>query len=374
MTSANFTVAAVVVVLTLCFVSATSTTLPSVDLVTNGYKSYSTVNPSEIAAAFLSYPSPIDAETKEFQQFLYYGTISVGTPGQGITVLFDSGSANLWFFGEQCHVKGCADQKKFDQNKSSTFSSLGEPLQVNYNTGYIDGTLASDDVHFGSADIQQVFGLITNVDPTFSQSPFAGICGMGFGDEAADGVTPPLYTMQKKGIIENLEFSLYLSKEKGGDGSKIIFGGVDPRYYKGEMHYFNTYQGVWAIGVSGVAVGKNSLEISESFATIVDSGTTTIIFPSYLIRSVEDHIGHVEPNCSNVDSLPSLTISFSGVDFELTPQDYVVVMEKSGVNQCSLAFVEQESSNFMIVGAMFLRNYYSHFDMENGRIGFATSA
>ena len=61
---------------------------------------------------------------------LYYFDIEIGTPGQIISVLIDTGSNYFWINNGKC--VGCNSQKKFDKDKSNTFNNVNEQIKINY--------------------------------------------------------------------------------------------------------------------------------------------------------------------------------------------------------------------------------------------------
>jgi len=72
---------------------------------------------------------------------------------------------------------------------------------------------------------------------------------------------------------------------------------------------------------------------SDTQKAIVDSGTSLITGPRSLMTKVLENI-KVSKDCSNIASLPPVTITLNGVDYTLTPDQYVLKMTVLGTTQC----------------------------------------
>ncbi|CAF4131808.1 unnamed protein product, partial [Adineta steineri] len=78
-------------------------------------------------------------------------------------------------------------------------------------------------------------------------------------------------------------------------------------------------------------------------------------------------------------SFPNVTFTIGGTDFVLTPLQYISIQKDSANRyECYSVFVpdDMEDSNdndFWILGDYFLYWFYSIFDINNNRVGFAKS-
>lgn len=313
----------------------------------------------------------------------YYGDITIGTPPQTFTVVFDTGSSNLWVPSSKCDPadKACATHRKYDSSKSSTYVPNGRKFAIKYGEGSLSGFLSADTVCVGSLCVKnQTFGEATEQPgETFVDAKSDGILGMAYSSIAEDGVTPVFYNMVSQHLVNEPIFAFYLDRKEGAKtGGELDLGGVDSTHYTGEIYYEEVIQEeYWMIEMDSVSVGGTT--ICTKCRAIADTGTSLIVGPTAEIANIQKIIGAVEHSggdytvdCSQMDKLPNINIVLGGHNFVLTPKEYILVESEDGVTYCISGFMGMQL-DFFILGDVFLGAYYSVFDLGNNRVGFAES-
>ncbi|XP_036308597.1 chymosin-like [Pipistrellus kuhlii] len=305
----------------------------------------------------------------------YFGKISIGTPPQEFTVIFDTGSSDLWVPSVYCKSKACQKHHRFDPAKSSTFRDLGKPLTIQYGTGSMEGVLGTDTVVVSDiVDTQQTVGLST-VEPgdTFVYSEFDGILGLGYPSLASEYSVPVFDNMMSKHLVAQDLFSVYMSRN--GPGSMLTLGAIDPSYYTGSLHWVPvTVQEYWQFTVDSVTVDGVVVACKGGCQAILDTGTSMLVGPTSDILSIQkavgatqDQYGMFEINCGSLSSMPNVVFQINGKKYPLPPSAYI--SQDSGF--CSSGFEGDDSSEQWILGDVFIREYYSVFDRANNRVGLA---
>merc|ERR1712087_8585 len=96
----------------------------------------------------------------DFLDAQYYGEILVGTPPQTFTVVFDTGSSNLWIPGKDCRSVACVVHPRFDYENSSTSRDMNETFSTQYGSGSCKGSIVRDTVTVAGLPIKhQRFGI-----------------------------------------------------------------------------------------------------------------------------------------------------------------------------------------------------------------------
>jgi cathepsin D len=303
----------------------------------------------------------------------YFGEISIGTPSQKFKVVFDTGSSNLWIPSHSCWSIACWLHSTYKSSGSQTFYKNGTKLDIKYGSGGVSGFFSNDHVSLGGVKAQNItFGEATSLSGVaFIAAKFDGILGMGFRSISVANVKTIFEALFDQNQIDEASFSFYLSRDPGSSSSRLILGGSNPNYYNGSLIFYPLIsQTYWVVALDNFRVNNVTIVASRG---IVDTGTSLIVGSSSVIDSLNKQIGNVDPSCTGLDSLPNVIVTFGGDQYILTPNDYVLKASALGYTQCLSGFMAMELPwpDTVILGDVFLKTYYTLFDMTNNRVGFA---
>ncbi|XP_024430173.2 pepsin A [Desmodus rotundus] len=313
----------------------------------------------------------------------YFGTISIGTPPQEFTVIFDTGSSNLWVPSVYCSSPACSNHNRFNPQQSSTYRATSQKVSVSYGTGSMTGILGYDTVQVADiSDTNQIFGLSKTEPSSFLYyAPFDGILGLAYPSIASSGATPVFDNMWDQGLISQDLFSVYLSSNDQS-GSVVMFGGIDSSYYTGNLNWVplssETY---WQITVDSITMNGEAIACSGGCQAIVDTGTSLLTGPTNAIANIQGYIGASQASngqmvvsCSAINNLPNIVFTINGIQYPLSPSAYILQMQQDCISGFQAMELPTASGDLWILGDIFIRQYFTVFDRGNNQVGLAPVA
>ncbi|KAG9013427.1 hypothetical protein FRB90_006073 [Tulasnella sp. 427] len=364
-----------------------------------------------------------DLTNAQAQDFAYYGPVSVGTPYQDTTVLFDTGSSDLIIPLTFIQTQQIVDfprhsplvspsvlldrfllsseppppastsntstaQLPAEQYGLSSFSN-SQPVNLTFPLSI---KVAYDTVSVAGLSVSnQSFGAIV-VQLNDQGLPSAGVLGMGFPPNAVSRATPFFNNLAANGSLASNVFSFYLSRDEL-EGSELCLGCIDSTKFNGTIDWYplqpNVTNGTsywWNIASDGISIDDS--EPSGHFEAVIDSGTSLIYVPptvaAKLYRSIpnaaEDAFdlgeGFYTFPCQNASSLPTISLVFNGTRHEIAPEDFNLGMIDMFGDRCVGGIVGLDVGLRVpaaIVGVEFMKAWYSVFDLDGLRVGFAPS-
>ncbi|RKO85961.1 aspartic peptidase domain-containing protein, partial [Blyttiomyces helicus] len=316
----------------------------------------------------------------------------------------DTGSSNLWVCAKTC--PNCTPHSFFDPTTSKTFAKTSStPVNLTYGTGSVVGTIDSDSFAFGTLTLPNQQFLLATAEDTFLSNNmnhlWDGILGMGLMGlsqgpgtltQGTPGPLTPILNMIAQNVVSVPVFSVWIGTSQGATSAnalgELAVGGCDTAHFTGSVTCLpvvgmddTSTLGFWQVPLTGVSLNapgfKTSLPLGSASTAIMDTGSTIIGLPFTLLNELLSALnagldpvqqGVFAINCpttvSQLAALPNITFTLSGVDFALTPEDYLAQDTSSGL--CIIQVNQiPDSQRGIILGDTFLRKYYSIYDGES---------
>jgi len=316
-----------------------------------------------------------------FMNAQYFTEITLGTPPQSFKVILDTGSSNLWVPSTQCTSIACFLHAKYDSGESTSYAANGTEFSIHYGSGSMEGFVSNDVLNIGDLCIRHQDFAEATKEPglAFAFGRFDGILGLAFDTISVNRIVPPFYNMIDQGLLDKPLFSFRIGSDP--DGGEAVFGGIDEGAYKGKIEYVPVRRhAYWEVELEKITFGGETLEVDNTGAAI-DTGTSLIVVPTDVAEMLNTQIGAKKSwsgqytlDCSKVPTLPVLSFHFGGKAYPLKGSDYILQVQGTCISAFTGMDINLPWGSLWIVGDVFLRRYFTVYDLEKKAVGFAEAA
>ncbi|KAL7679116.1 putative aspartic peptidase A1 family, aspartic peptidase domain superfamily [Plasmopara halstedii] len=340
---------------------------------------------------------------QNFGNVQYIGSVGFGNPPQYLDVVFDTGSSDTWIPGTNCD--SCGSHHQFNSQQSTTFLNTAKKFYDVYGSGSVTGTVVLDTVTISELTVTNArFGVIEHESDRLQGFLADGIFGLGF--EGLAHISRPTVFAALAGQNASLEymFAFYLTPEAYHIGSELHIGGYDLSVVgpNASFHYtpvvklpeFDSFM-YWTIKMNSFKViisngnvihhkgntndGRTETDITTNLCqpfcyAIVDTGTSLISIPATQFDQIVKKITH-GLNCDGIDCVGVGAANFPVLEFGMEPDNIFLLQPEDYVfcsdwGECTLQ-IQSTTDEWWILGDVFIKTYYTLFDAERMRIGFA---
>jgi hypothetical protein len=327
----------------------------------------------QLSAKYGGSPSPV--VISDFQNAQYYGPITVGTKGDTIRVVYDTGSSNLWVPNKDC-CGVLSTHRFYHHEKSSSYTANGTKFAIQYGSGPVAGYYSQDTMQIGDISMPEyTFAEATDVSGLgvgYSIGKFDGICGMGWESISVDDVQTPVQALMASGKMAEPMFAFYLGDNKAGE---LTIGGVNSNYYSGDFTYIPLKdKSYWEIALEGVKLNGNVVD-TDTVNAVLDSGTSLLAGPTKVANAIAKTLGATSILGKEfiVPCSKEFTLSFTlgGKDYELNNNEATIADDPLCILGVMPIDIPAPRGPLWILGDVFMRKYYTKFDIGQERLGFA---
>jgi hypothetical protein len=326
---------------------------------------------------------------ENFANTQYVAEVAVGSPGQAVKAIPDTGSNELIIPSVDCKGYMGVSHRLFDAGKSSTFHSSG-PEDVNMYFGQ-GGTVCKkvkDTFTAGTLKAEKAEWLLMTEQTLeyYDEAVYDGILGLGREADLPDdgsvteddvvnhtlrvnyhpegdtdtvqlesvAVQGKKWKLGENGIHAPLlarlgahQFSVCYSRNDGG-GARLVLGpDKNPLQLEDTLTFPAanlTSYGIshWGLPMQKLSLGGREVECVGGCGAILDSGSSFSALPPRMLKMVNHFLQGGFFPCSAIDQLPDLDFFLNGHKFTLKPEDYMVAMDTSAEETARLRLMHTQ--------------------------------
>jgi len=344
------------------------------------------------------------AEAQRVHALQYYGDVTIGTPPQTFTVIFDTGSGHLLVPSKRCDSAACAKHRSFQANASSTAMPIAwadEPLTraedetdrdtkvINFAMGDAVGQYMRDKVCLGDSfcALADFVEMTEESDNPFKDAEWDGVVGLG--QAVSDAPEFNIFGVLAQNSTPKMHepvFSVYLGREIQ-DEAEISFGGIRPERMASPMTWMSvSEEGYWQFQFTDFLVDGKPMKLCEKYGkrqcqAVLDTGSSLMMGPTEDLNPILKALSFgsdPQMNCTEKQTFPKLGFKIANKTFEMEPEDY---MDRSSYSQQNttaqacwahlMPIGDTGRGPIFVLGMPFMRTFYTAYNVRDKKIGIA---
>ncbi|CAE6482885.1 unnamed protein product [Rhizoctonia solani] len=224
----------------------------------------------------------------------YACPVTIGTPGETLTLDFDTGSADLWVWSSQARVSKADMEGRgiYNPKKSRTSKKLrGHTWEVRYGDGSsASGVVYLDTIVIGDITVEnQAVEVARELSDDFLQAGCDGLVGLGF--PRLNQVQPnrqktPMENMIEQGVIKDPIFTVKLDKRDSR--GFYTFGFIDETVHCSKFYWQDVDK--QNVPSAYIKIGDEIYDRGPDNTAIIDTGTTLVLLDDETVEKLYSKI------------------------------------------------------------------------------------
>lgn len=303
--------------------------------------------------------------------YSYFIEVEIGSEKKTMYMLIDTGAGSSWVMGTSCTSKACEMHNTFGEGDSDSLEVSKSDFNIAYGSGKVSGTWATDTITVAGMSIKYQFGLTHTTSDQFLEFAFDGILGLAINKGSDSNF---LNALAKSKEVEKNMFCVALNRAADGTNEgEISFGSPNPDKYSGKITYTSIGEdNDWAIEIDDMGYNGKKADIG-GIRSFIDTGTSFMFGSPDNVKKLHALIDGAQSSDGTTYTVPcdsngNLTVTFSGVDYVISPKDWVSPPNKDGKCTSNVYGFEVVKGAWLL-GDTFIKNVYAVFDADERRIG-----